>query len=140
MIVNPVEYNAKYSNLVLTPENIAGYLASLANGYGVGAATLHEVIEDLKKRISDLTFKLDQLNTTVNSLNATIQSLQRDLGECNAARLNSTGMLSDLRRELDEARKREAMWMTYAVAGTASLLVIVILLYFIGSRVFLKKT
>jgi len=139
MIVNPVEYAVKYSNLILTPENIAGYLVALANGYGAGATTLHKVIGDLKKRVSDLTFKVDQLNMTVISLNATIQSLQRDLGECNAARLNSTGVLSDLRRELDEARKREATWMTYAVAGTASLLAIVLLLYFIGSRAFVKK-
>jgi len=139
VVVNPVEYAVKYSNLILTPENIAGYLAALVNGYGAGATTLHKVIGDLKKRVSDLTFKVDQLNMTVNSLNATIQSLQRDLGECNAARLNFTGMLSDLKRELDEARKREVVWMTYAVAGTTSLLAIVILLYFIGSRVFVKR-
>jgi len=131
--------NPGTSNILIDSRNVVGYITGLGIGYGVGLFKFSEAIDDLKKQINELNQNVTRLSNTVSSLNGTVNSLNRQLGDCNAKNLNITDQYNSLKKELDEARDRERMWMTFSIIGTISILIIILLLYFIGKRGLAKK-
>ena len=139
-IMNPATKTGEYTEILVDTETIVGYLASLAHGYGIGLADANQKIDELNKKINRATSQIRDLNNTISRLNGTLQATQRELGRCKAQNLNISGQIDELKAEIRELKEREAQWMTYALAGTISIFVIIILLYVIASRGLRKTT
>ncbi len=139
-IMNPATKTGEYTEILVDTETIVGYLASLAHGYGMGLADANQKIDELNKKINRATSQIRDLNNTISRLNGTLQATQRELGRCKAQNLNISGQINELKDKIRELKEREAQWMTYALAGTISIFVIIILLYVIASRGLRKTT
>jgi hypothetical protein len=134
MVFNPSDREETPQGILLEPESIAGYLSALARGYGFGFTDADKALDKLNKQVNRLNAKIRDLNTTISQLNGTLRATQRELGNCQAEKLNISAKINQLYDEINKYREREKQWMIYALSGTASIFVIIILLYMIASR------
>lgn len=129
----------RYSGLILKPENIASYIASLIYGYGIGQ---YELLQSLSEKTDEITKLKDQLNdkeATINRLNKQIEQLNLQIGNLTAKNENLTMKINELQDQMKEAENLKNQALEYLTVGVASILVFTAFLYMI-IRSGVKKT
>ncbi|MEM1760473.1 MAG: hypothetical protein QXL41_02710, partial [Desulfurococcaceae archaeon] len=127
------------SERVLSTDNIIGYLLAFSRSYGFGLSDALENINYLSYELARAKSKIAELNQTVEALNSTINSLKRELGDTQAKAQLLENQISDLNSTIDSYVRREKEMKMFLSVGIASIVVLNILLYVIGTRMFRKE-
>lgn len=127
------------SERVLSTDNIIGYLLAFSRSYGFGLSDALENINYLSYELARAKSKIAELNQTVENLNSTINSLKRELGDTQAKAQLLENQISDLNSTIDSYVRREKEMKMFLSVGIASIVVLNILLYVIGTRMFRKE-
>lgn len=126
-------------NMFIDSRTIIGYLTVFARGYGIGFIDINQVVRSLSSEVRNLRDQVVSLNRTITSLNATLSNTELELSRCRSSYLNLSGLVRDLKNEIDAVKNRETQWMIYALAGTASIFAVIVVMYLIGLRALKKK-
>ena len=131
---------AKYpENMTLTPISVASYIASLVNGYGYGLNILSNELSRKQYEINNLKTELNSKNSQIEQLNQKIKELELKVGNLTAENTNLTLKLRDYEQKLDEAKQLKDEAYEYLLAGTSSIIIIVILLHLLFRSAIAKK-
>lgn len=128
-----------FATLTLQPTNIASFIASLTRGYGVGLANAINEITLINLKVQSLNDEINTLQNKLESINQTLFNVNQTLSMCKAENINLTDQIIDYKNKINEYMRREQQALLYATIGSVSILVIIILLYIIGTRGLIKK-
>ncbi len=117
-------------NATTTPENIAMYTASLVNGYGIGMNGLIRTIQEKDAEITQLKSTINEKESTINQLNKQIEGLRMQIGNLTALNANLTMKIDELQKKINEANKLKQEAYEYLLSGVASIIVIILILYY----------
>lgn len=127
-------------NMTLTTMNVVAYIASLANGYGYGLNALSNELSRKEYEINNLKTELNSKKSQIEQLNQKIKELELRIGNLTAENTNLTLKLRDYEQKLDEAKQLRDEAYEYLIAGTSSIIIIVILLHLLLRSTIAKKS